>query len=244
VIHLESRLSCPYCGTPIKGNETFCRYCGRLIGGRASAIFAGREQPSAALEIPKDVFDQIDVRVQLISADSKLKACKEEVNEMDSLLKNADIPLSEYRDRIAKLRDEIREAKEQKNSLEEKMKPFPFEEHRKAYEDLKERIDKLEKLHSAKQISDEAYRSLGREYQLKKRELENMISTDTSDIKNWINLLNIEKNSVKRRLDIISAKQAVGDLSDQSYAQEKKDLENKLALSEFGMDLLKKFMPK
>lgn len=239
---MESRLSCPYCGTPIKGNETFCRYCGRLIGGRASAISAGREEPSAQLEIPKDVFEQIDVRVQLGLTDSKLKAYKEEVNEMDSLLKNADIPLSEYRDRIAKLRDEIREAKEQKNSLEEKLKPFPFEEHKKLYGDLKEKTDKLEKLHLARQISDEAYRSLSREYQLKKRELENMISSDTSNLKNWINLLNIDRSSVKKRLDIMSAKQAVGDLTDQSYAEEKKDLQNKLALTEFGIDLLKKFM--
>jgi chromosome segregation ATPase len=242
-MRLESRLSCPYCGTPIKGNETFCRYCGRLIGGRASAIPSGREEPSAALEMPKDVLEQIEVRVQLVLADGKLKACKEEVSEMDSLLKNADIPLSEYRDRIAKLRDEVREAKEQKNNLEEKMKPFPFEEHTKLYADLKEKTDKLEKLHSARQISEEAYRSLGREYQLKKRELENMMSTDASAIKNWINLLNIDRNSAKRRLDIMSAKQAVGDLSDQSYAQEKKALENKLALSEFGIDLLKKFIP-
>jgi chromosome segregation ATPase len=239
---LESRLSCPYCGTPIKGNETFCRYCGRLIGGRASTITAGRDEPLPQLEIPKDVFEQIDIRVQLGSTESKLKACKEEVNEMDSLLKNADIPLSEYRERIAKLRDEIREAKEQKNDLEEKIKPFPFEEHKKQYGDLKEKTDKLEKLHSAKQVSDEAYRSLSREYQLKKRELENMMSNDTSNIKNWITLLNIERSSAKRRLDIMSAKQAVGDLSDQSYAEEKKDLENKLTLTEFGIDLLKKFM--
>jgi uncharacterized Zn finger protein (UPF0148 family) len=241
-MHLESRLSCPYCGTPLKGNETFCRYCGRLIGGKASAISAGREEPSPALEIPKDVYEQIDVRVQLASADSKLKAYKEEVNEMDSLLKNADIPLSEYRDRISKLRDEIRQAKEQKNSLEEKMKPFPFEEHKKLYGDLKEKIDKLEKLHSTKQIGEEAYRSLSREYQLKKRELENMIFSDSTNIKNYVNLLNLEKSSVKKRLDIMSAKQAVGDLSDQGYAEEKKNLENKLALSEFGIDLLKKFI--
>jgi DNA repair exonuclease SbcCD ATPase subunit len=239
---LESRLSCPYCGTPIKGNENFCRYCGRLIGGRAAAIPAGREEPSVQLEIPKDVFEQIDIRVQLGSADSKLKACKEEVNEMDSLLKNADIPLSEYRGRIAKLKDEIKEAKEQKANLEEKMKPFPFEEHKKQYEDLKEKADKLEKLHSAKQVSDEAYRSLSREYQLKRRDLENMISADASNIKNWINLMNIEKSSAKKKLDIMSAKQAVGDMSDQSYAEEKKNLENRLISAEFGIDLLKKFV--
>lgn len=193
-------------------------------------------------EIPKDVFEQIDIRARLGANESKRKAYKEEVNEMDSLLKNADIPLSEYKDRIAKLRDEIREANEQKADLEGKMRSFPFEEHKKQSADLKEKADKLEKLRSARQVSDEAYRSLSREYQLKRRELDNMISSDTSNIKNWINLLNIERNSVKKRLDIMSAKQAVGDLSDESYAEEKKDLENKLTLTEFGIDLLKKFV--
>jgi chromosome segregation ATPase len=242
VIDLDNRLSCPYCGTPIKGTENFCRYCGRLIGGRTSAISQGKAEPSVESEMPKDVFEQIDIRVRLAANESKRKAYKEEVNEMDSLLKNADIPLSEYKDRIAKLRDEIREANEQKADLEDKMRPFPFEEHKKQSADLKEKTDKLEKLRSAKQVSDEAYRSLGREYQLKRRELDNMISSDISNVKNWINLLNIERNSVKKRLDIMSAKQAVGDLSEESYADEKKDLENKLTIAEFGINLLKKFV--
>lgn len=185
---MENRISCPYCGTPIKGSENFCRYCGRLIKGSVASS-SGREGPSVELEIPADVLEQVEIRVQLNAIENRLRAFKEEVNEMDSLLKNADIPPGDYKDRIAKIREETRASKDKKAELEEKIKPFPFEAHRKEYADLKDKTEKLEKLHATKQIGDEAYKSLSREYQLKKRELENMVSTDNANVKNWMNLV-------------------------------------------------------
>jgi len=238
---LETRLSCPYCGTPVKGNENFCRYCGRLIKGKSSAP-GFEEETSAQSAIPEDVLEQIDIRVQLGSIESRQKAFKEEVAEMDSLLKNADIPPSEYKERITKIRDENTSLKDQRTQLEDKKKAFPFEQHKTQLDELREKIGKLEKLRSAKQITDEAYKSLSREYQLKKRDLENMIITDTNNLKEWVNLLGIERNSVKRRLDILSAKQAVGELPDKDYTEEKKKLEDRLMVTEFGVDFLKKFL--
>jgi chromosome segregation ATPase len=238
---LENRLSCPYCGTPIKGSENFCRYCGRLIRGSVTPG-SGQEEPSVELEIPSDVLEQIEIRVQLNEIENRLKTFKEEVNEMDSLLKNADIPLGDYKDRIGKIREETRTSKESKAELEEKMKPFPFEAHKTQYAEIKEKTDKLEKLRATRQIGDEAYKTLSREYQFKKRELENMISNDNTNLKNWINLLSIERTSVKKQLDILSAKQAVGDLSDQGYVEEKKKLQDRVALTEFATELLKRFI--
>lgn len=238
---MENRLSCPYCGTPIKGSENFCRYCGRLIRGTITPSSV-QEGPSIELEIPNDVLEQIEIRVQLNAIDNRLRTFKEEVNEMDSLLKNADIPLGDYKDRIAKIREETKTAKESKTELEQKVKPFPFEAHKAQYSELKDKTEKLEKLRATKQIGDEAYKTLSREYQFKKRELENMISNDNTSIKNWVNLLTIERTSVKKQLDIISAKQAVGDLSDEGYVEEKKRLQDRLAMTEFATELMKKFI--
>nr|MDO8132868.1 zinc ribbon domain-containing protein [Candidatus Njordarchaeum guaymaensis] len=240
---MESRLSCPYCGTPIKGTENFCRYCGRLVRGKISATSGAEEVSSVELEIPQDILEQIDIRAQVNSIENKLKTFRDEVDEMDTLLNNADIQLSEYKDRIAKLREETRIAKESRSQLEERKKSFPFEVHKRQFDELKEKISKLEKLRSAKQVTDEAYRSLSREYQLKKRELENVMISDTANMKNWINFLNVEKNSAQKQLSILSARQAVGDLSDKDYAEEKKKLQNRLALAEVGIEILKKYIP-
>jgi chromosome segregation ATPase len=240
---LESRLACPYCGTPIKSTENFCRYCGRLVKGKISAAPGEAEPSSPELEIPQDVLEQIDIRAQLNSIDNRLKTFRDEVNEIDALLNNADIPLSEYKDRIAKLREETRLAKESRAQLEERKKPFPFEEHKRQMDELKEKIGKLEKLRSARQVTDEAYRSLGREYQLKKRELENVIISDTANVKNWITLLRAEKSSSEKQLSVLSARQAVGDVSDKDYAEEKKKLQNRLAIAEVGIVILLKYIP-
>jgi predicted nuclease with TOPRIM domain len=240
-VSLENRLSCPYCGTPIKGSENFCRYCGRLIRGRVTQV-AGQEEAPAQLEIPTDVLDQIEIRVHLSEVEGRLKSFKEEVNEMDSLLKNADIPPGDYKERIAKIREETKRSKESKAELEEKLKPFPFEADKVQYRELKDKTDKLEKLRATKQISDEAYKSLSREYQLKKRELENMIMRDNVNIKSWISVLSMERTSVKKQLDILSAKQAVGDLSGEGYVDKKKALEDRLALTEFATELLRKYL--
>jgi chromosome segregation ATPase len=240
-MYLENRLSCPYCGTPVKGSENFCRYCGRLIRGTVT-ISPDKEGPSVELEIPNDVLEQIEIRVQLNAIDNRLRTFKEEVNEMDSLLKNADIPLGDYKDRIAKIREESKTARETKAELEQKLKPFPFEAHKTQYSELKDKTEKLEKLRATRQIGDEAYKTLSREYQLKKRELENMIINDNTSIKNWVNLLAIERASVKKQLDILSAKQAVGDLSDEGFVEEKKRLQDRLAMTEFATELMKKFI--
>jgi chromosome segregation ATPase len=194
------------------------------------------------LEIPSDILEQIEIRVQLNAIDNRLRTFKEEVNEMDSLLKNADIPLGDYKDRIAKVREETKTAKDSKADLEDKLKPFPFEAHNKQYTELKEKTEKLEKLRATKQIGDEAYKTLNREYQLKKRELENMILTDNANIKSWVNLLTIERASIKKQLDILSAKQAVGDLSDEGFVEEKKRLQDRLAMTEFASELMKKYV--
>jgi len=239
---LEGRLSCPYCGTPIKATENFCRYCGRLVRGKISATSEAGEVSSLKLEVPPDILEQIDIRAQLGLIENKLKSFRDEVNEMDTLLNNVDIPLTEYKDRIAKLREETRIAKESKARLEETKKSFSFEVHKLQLDELKEKISRLEKLRSARQVTDEAYRSLSREYQMKKRELENMIISDTANIKNWINLLNIEKNSAEKQLSILSARQAVGDLPDKEYAEEKKKLQSKLALAGLGIEILKKYI--
>nr|MDO8100368.1 zinc ribbon domain-containing protein [Candidatus Njordarchaeota archaeon] len=239
---MEGRLSCPYCGTPIKATENFCRYCGRLVRGKISATSEAGEVSSLKLEVPPDILEQIDIRAQLGLIENKLKSFRDEVNEMDTLLNNVDIPLTEYKDRIAKLREETRIAKESKARLEETKKSFSFEVHKLQLDELKEKISRLEKLRSARQVTDEAYRSLSREYQMKKRELENMIISDTANIKNWINLLNIEKNSAEKQLSILSARQAVGDLPDKEYAEEKKKLQSKLALAGLGIEILKKYI--
>jgi chromosome segregation ATPase len=238
---LENRLSCPYCGTPIKGSENFCRYCGRLIKGAVTPSSV-QEGASVELEIPNDVLEQIEIRVELNAIDNRLRTFKEEVNEMDSLLKNADIPLGDYKDRIAKIREETKSAKDSKTELEQKLKPFPFEAHKTQYSELKDKTEKLEKLRSTRQIGDEAYKTLSREYQLKKRELENMIMNDNTSIKNWINLLAVERTSVKKQLDILSAKQAVGDLSDEGFVEEKKRLQDRLAMTEFATEIMKKYV--
>lgn len=240
---METRLSCPYCGTPIKGTENFCRFCGRLVRGKSRTGPEGEGTLSVELEIPKDILEQIDIRVQLNSIEDKLKTFRDEVKEMDTLLNNADIPLSEYKDRIAKLRDETRAAKESKAQLEERKKAFSFEEHKQQLDDLKEKMSKLEKLRSARQVNDEAYRSLSREYQLKKRELENVIISDVADLKRWINSLSIEKSSVEKELSILSARQAVGDVPSKNYAEEKKKLQNRLATAELGIGILKQYAP-
>jgi len=240
---LEGRLSCPYCGTPIKATENFCRYCGRLIRGKISTTSEAEEASSVKLEVPPDILEQIDIRTQLNIIDNKLKSFRDEVNEIDTLLNNADIPLTEYKDRITKLREETRIAKESKAQLEERKKSFSFEVHKSQLEELKEKISKLEKLRSARQVTDEACRSLGREYQMKKRELENMIISDTANIKNWVNLLSIERNSVEKQLSILSARQAVGDLPDKDYTEEKKKLQSRLALADLGIAILRKYIP-
>jgi chromosome segregation ATPase len=196
------------------------------------------------MEIPKDILEQIDIRAQLNSIDDKLKTFRDEVKEMDTLLDNADIPLSEYKDRIAKLRDETKAAKESRAQLEERKKTFSFEAHKQELDDIKEKINKLEKLRSMKQINDEAYRSLSREYQLKKRDLENVAIGDNADLNRWISFLSADKSSVEKELSILSARQAVGELPGKNYAEEKRKLQNRLAMAELGIEILKQYTSK
>jgi len=190
---------CPNCGKTSEAGMNYCMYCGTKLEEKPTPLSEEKKEtsmgestqeiPETLVEedkIPQDIRTQLELRAKLEEIIGETSVLKGEIDRLMEEL-SGEISIEEYKNKIKVLKSKVVELKKEREDVESLLRPLPLEQVAKEKEELKERLTKLKEVYRAKEISEETFERLRKEYELKKELNRTQISLENLriEIRQW-----------------------------------------------------------
>ncbi|MEX2724310.1 MAG: CdvA-like protein [Candidatus Freyarchaeota archaeon] len=242
---------CPSCGKTGKAGMKYCMYCGEKLEEKdewfseekpeetqLESFHEASEEISGKEEIPEDIKYQLELRTKLEELIGERSELTREIDRMMEGL-SGDISIEEYKNRIKNLKNRVAELKKEEKDIEKLIKPLPLEKTSKEKEELKARLDKLKEVYRSKEISNETFEKLRKEYEKELEEVKKRHRIEKDRVESWIAQLEKERKNIQETLELLYARHKTGELSEGEYQKKKEELEKTLNRTQISLENLK-----
>lgn len=173
-----------------------------------------------------------EIRSSLVSGynrlNSELKAARQKLSKLTEAYSEGIIPKDtygelkdEYGSKISKLEKSIDDIWPLKHPIASEYEDLSAE-----LGSVKQKITKLTDFYSGGVVSLEAYRTLLTDYEKRSSELKREIGEIEARMKNELSMIREEELKITKQIELLSAKQLVGEISESEYIAEKSNLDS------------------
>jgi chromosome segregation ATPase len=193
------------------------------------------EEPVGVEDIPQDIKTQLELRSKLeeiIGETSNL------TGEIDKLMEglSGEISIDEYKNKIKTLKNRVIELKKEREEVEKLIKPLPLEQLLRQREGLKERLEKLKEVYKSKEISNETFEKLRKEYESEFDEIKKKHRVEKDKVENWIAKLEINRKKTQEELELLYARYKTGEVKENEYQNKKEELKKELNRTQTSLE--------
>ncbi|MFB0563173.1 MAG: hypothetical protein ACETWM_18385 [Candidatus Lokiarchaeia archaeon] len=237
---------CPSCGKTSKAGMKYCMYCGTGLEEKDkwfSEEKAGTpelesfqeivEKPVDNEEIPEDTRNQLELRAKLEEIIGETAALTGEIDRLMEEL-SGDISIDEYKNKIKALKNKVAELKKEREEVENLIKPLPLEQASREKEELKDRLAKLKEVYKSKEISNETFEKLRKEYESEFEGIKRKHKKEKGKVENWIVQLEKDRKKTQEEIELLYARHKTGEVTEEEYQKNKEELKkefNKIQIS-------------
>ncbi|MBS7288070.1 MAG: CdvA-like protein [Candidatus Freyarchaeota archaeon] len=209
----------------------YCAFCG------AELLQDGSE------EIPNNVLEQLRIRKRIEEIAGEMAFLRNEIDKLTEQISEGR-NIEEYALRVKELKEKIKLVKSERSSLEEKLKPLSLEKIAEERMNLEKRIKRLETIHERKEISDETYEKLKKEYGERLEQLKEEHYRQVIKVEKWIEQLKRKIKRIKNDSELLYARYMTGELTKEEYAKEKEKLSKELETNNIYAEMLELLLKK
>ncbi|WXG40183.1 MAG: zinc-ribbon domain-containing protein [Candidatus Freyarchaeum deiterrae] len=248
---------CPSCGKPSKTGMKYCMYCGTSLEKKDDWFNEGKkadwypeekkeipkiEPPPAPVkepvevdEIPEDIKTQLELRSKLeeiIGETSNL------TGDIDKLMEglSGEISIEDYKNKIKALKNRVIELKKEREEVEKLIKPLPLEQLLRQREGLKDRLEKLKEVYKSKEITNETFEKLRKEYESEFDEIKKKHRIEKDRVENWIADLERDRKKNQEELELLYARYKTGEVNENEYQKNKEELKKELKKTQVSLE--------
>ncbi len=234
---------CPNCGAEITANAKFCRFCGFPIKRKtsnSSRVAVTRTQESSfpktpqssvtsqsekTLQIerpPQEVLDLLYGRTRQQEISLEVKTALSELDKIKQKIEIGLIEQEEADEKIDAIKEKILQLKNEKAAL--KSGTLPVEEYVKKYQDLHEKLEKLENLYRSGQIQhQDIYLEKKKEYQEKISKILSDIRKERQKVEIWLTLLREDYDNIEKGIEKLKVSLNLDEITKEEYEEKLKD---------------------
>ncbi|MEM4587024.1 MAG: hypothetical protein QXP17_00230 [Candidatus Jordarchaeales archaeon] len=225
--------------------EVICPSCGRSVIKARFCAFCGSELIKENLDegVPNDVLEQLAIRKRIEEVTGEIAFLKSEIDRLAKVIAESKA-VEDYALKVKNLKEKIKKVSSERASLEEKVKPLSLERVAEERASLEGKLKRLEEVFKRKEISNETYEKLKREYSEKLEHLKGEHYKEVIRFEKWIELLKRKVRQIKEESEILYARYAIGELTKEEYDREKEKLDKELELNNSYIEMLELILRK
>ncbi len=242
---------CPNCGKTSEAGMNYCMYCGTKLEEKPTPLSEEKKEtsmgestqeiPETLVEedkIPQDIRTQLELRAKLEEIIGETSVLKGEIDRLMEEL-SGEISIEEYKNKIKVLKSKVVELKKEREDVESLLRPLPLEQVAKEKEELKERLTKLKEVYRAKEISDETFERLRKEYESEFEKAKKKHKVEKEKVKNWIAQLEKDRKKIQEELELLYARYKTGEIPEEEYQKNKDELKKELNRTQISLENLR-----
>lgn len=226
-------------------SEVVCPRCGRTVVKARFCAFCGAELVKENLDesIPDDVLEQLMIRKRIEEVTGEIAFLKSEIDRLAKLIAESK-SVEDYASKVRSLKEKIKRVSNERAILEEKVRPLSLERVAEERSSLEGRLKRLEEVFKRKEISNEAYEKLKREYSEKLEQLKEEHYKEIVKFEKWIESLKRKVKQIKEKSELLYARFVIGELTKEEYDKEKEKLDKELEVNNGYIEMLELILRK
>ncbi len=243
---------CPSCGKKSKAGMKYCMYCGTSLEEQDEWFGEGKAKPPELEslqedieepveneeEIPQDTRNQLELRAKLEEIIGETSALTGEIDKLMEGL-SGDISIDEYKNKIKALKNKVAELKIEREEVENLIKPLPLEQASIKKDELKERLEKLKEVHKSKEVSNETFEKLRKEYESEFEDIKRKHKKEKEKVENWVVQLEKDRKKIQEEIELLYARHKTGEVTEEEYQKNKESLKKQFNKTQISLENLR-----